>query len=62
MTQTKVLFSVVEDEKLVEFLSQFVCVYDSASPLYKNQTEKDNAWKEIAEYVERSGKQIYTII
>ncbi|KAK4887193.1 hypothetical protein RN001_003464 [Aquatica leii] len=52
--QAKILFSVAEDKKLVDKVSQFPCLYDLASPAYKNQTVKDNAWKEIAEYLERS--------
>ncbi|KAK4874347.1 hypothetical protein RN001_013707 [Aquatica leii] len=52
--QAKILFSVAEDEKLVDKVSQFPCLYDLASPVYKNQTVKDNTCKEIAEYLERS--------
>lgn len=48
---------VEEDEKLVEMVAKFPCIYDVASPVYKGQMVKDNAWKEIVEYVERSGKE-----
>lgn len=57
MSQPKVLFTVEEDEKLVEMVAKCPCIYDVASPVYKDQMVKDNAWKEIAEYVERSGKE-----
>jgi len=55
---SKVLFTVVEDEKLVEMVAKFNCLYDLSCTLYKNQTIKDNAWKEVAEQVKRSGKYI----
>lgn len=55
---SKILFSVIEDEKLVEMVAKFDCLYDLASPLYKNQLIKDNAWREIAEQINRSGKNI----
>ncbi|XP_022166411.1 uncharacterized protein LOC111030965 isoform X2 [Myzus persicae] len=51
---SKILFSVIEDEKLVEMVAKFDCLYDLASPLYKNQLIKDNAWREIAEQINRS--------
>ncbi|XP_069698200.1 transcription factor Adf-1-like [Periplaneta americana] len=54
MSEAKVLFTVLEDEKLVEVVSKFPCIFDVASPVYKDQTVKDIAWKEIAEFVERS--------
>lgn len=57
MNQTKVQFFGSEDEKLVNVMSNFSCIYDSESPMYKNHSVKDNAWMEIAEYVERSGKK-----
>lgn len=53
-----VLFTVVEDEKLVEMVAKFNCLYDLRCTLYKNQTIKDNAWNEVAEQVKRSGKNI----
>jgi len=55
---SKVLFTVVEDEKFVEMVAKFNCLYDLRCTLYKNQTTKDNAWKEVAEEVKRSGKNI----
>ncbi|KAL4091857.1 hypothetical protein QTP88_026472 [Uroleucon formosanum] len=51
---SKVLFTVIEDEKLVEMVAKFNCLYDLGCKLYKNQTIKDNAWKEVAEQVKRS--------
>lgn len=54
----KVLFTVIEDEKLVEMVAKFICLYDLDCKLYKNQTIKDNAWKEVAEQVKISGKNI----
>ncbi|XP_049838150.1 protein arginine N-methyltransferase 1 isoform X2 [Schistocerca gregaria] len=54
MSEGKVLFTVVEDEKLVEMVSKFSCIYDVSLPVYKDQTVKDNAWTERAEYVERT--------
>jgi len=54
----KVLFTVTEDEKLVEIVAKFNCLNDLGCKLYKNQTIKDNAWKEVAEQVKRSGKNI----
>lgn len=64
MAMSKVLFSVLEDEKLIEVVAKFSCLYDLASPVYKNQLIKDNAWKEVAEQVERSGKNkiIYKLL
>lgn len=64
MAMSKVLFSVLEDEKLVEVVAKFSCLYDLASPVYKNQLIKDNAWKEVAGQVERSGKNkiIYKLL
>lgn len=55
---SKIHFTAAEDEKLVEMVAKFDCLYDLTSPLYKNQVTKDNAWKEIAEHVERSSKNI----
>lgn len=63
MNQTSVQFLAAEDEKLVEVISSYSCIYDSESPKYKNQSVKDNAWVEIADYVERSGKkQLYRTV
>lgn len=56
MGEAKVLFTVVEDEKLVECVSKCPCIYDLSSAVYKDQQVKENAWKEIAEFVQRSGK------
>lgn len=50
----KVLFSVQEDVKLVEVISKYPCLYDVAT--FKDQNEKDSALKEVAKYVQRSGK------
>lgn len=52
----KVLFSCTEDENLVEVVSKFPCLFDLANPSYKNQLTKDNAWKEVAMFLGRSGK------
>ncbi|KAK9510151.1 hypothetical protein O3M35_004994 [Rhynocoris fuscipes] len=54
MSEAKVLFTVSEDEKLVQMVSKFPCIYDVYSLLYKAHSVKENAWKEIAEYVGRS--------
>jgi len=48
----------IEDEKLVEMVARFNCLYDLSCAIYSNQTVKDNAWKEVAEQVKRSGKNI----
>lgn len=53
----KEFFTVAEDEKLVEIVSKYPCLYDLSSPMYKDQTAKESAWKEIAELVERTGKK-----
>lgn len=53
---SKVLFSVLENENLVEVEAKFSCLYDLASPVYKNQLIKDNSWKEVAEQNEKSDK------
>lgn len=55
---SKVLFTVIEDEKLVEMVAKYNLLYDLGCSLYRNQTIKDNAWKEVAEQVKRSGKNI----
>jgi len=39
-------------------VAKFNCLYDLGCKLYKNQTIKDNAWKEVAEQVKRSDKNI----
>ncbi|GBL73060.1 hypothetical protein AVEN_128220-1 [Araneus ventricosus] len=49
-----VLFTSAEDERLVKLISQFPCVYDASSPLYKDLTVQDSAWSVIAEFVGRS--------
>lgn len=53
----KVLFSVLEDRKLVEQVSKHPHLYSLSSPMYKNQRKKDIAWEEIGDHVGRSGKQ-----
>ncbi|XP_044734314.1 transcription factor Adf-1-like [Chrysoperla carnea] len=51
---SKVIFSSVDDEKLVETVAKFPCIYDTSNKLYKNQVAKDNAWKEVAEHTKKS--------
>ena len=53
----KVLFTVSEDEILVDRVVKFPCLFDLACGTYKNQVIKDNAWKGVAEAVARSGKK-----
>lgn len=55
-SQEKINFSSPEDEKLIEAVAKHPSLYDLHCPLYKDQVVKDNAWKEVAESVGRSGK------
>lgn len=57
MSEAVDLFTVLEDEKLVEMVSKFPWVFHVASSIYKDQIVKDNAWKEIGEFVKNSGKK-----
>lgn len=50
----KVLFSVREDIKLVEVVKKYPCLYDVTT--FKDQFEKDAAFREVARYVNRSGE------
>ncbi|CAH1106944.1 unnamed protein product [Psylliodes chrysocephalus] len=51
---SKVLFTVTEDELLVELVAKHPALFDLAHSLYKDQVVKENAWKEIAEALSRS--------
>lgn len=54
----KVLFSVAEDEKLVELMSKYQCIYNSSAPEYKDHYIKEYAWNKISDAVQRSGNKI----
>lgn len=58
----KLLFSLAEDEKLIESVSKYPCLFDLGHSSCKNQTTKDNSWKEVAAYLKRTGKIILYII
>jgi hypothetical protein len=40
-----------EEMKLVEFVSNSKCLYDSSHKDYRDAVAKDNAWKEIASHM-----------
>lgn len=52
----KEFLTVAEDEKLVEFVSKYPCLFNLSSPIYVDQNVKKSAWKEILKLVERTGK------
>nr|CAD7577129.1 unnamed protein product [Timema californicum] len=56
MSDSKVWFTAMEDEKLVEIVAKHPSLYDLENPLYKDQVIKDNAWKEVADHLRRSAK------
>ncbi|KAF5299022.1 hypothetical protein FQR65_LT19541 [Abscondita terminalis] len=43
-----------EDEKLIEVVQLFRQVYDKGHPEFKNKRVKENAWRTIAEMLERT--------
>lgn len=53
---TKLHFSAEEDEKLTESVRKHPALYEMQHALYRDTRVKDNIWKGIAEYVERSGE------
>jgi hypothetical protein len=49
-----------EEMKLVEFVSNRKCLYDSSHKEYRDAVAKDNAWKEIASHMDgKSGEFMY---
>ena len=44
------------DETLIEAVREYPCLYNSRSPEFKVQLKKENAWKAVAEVLERSGE------
>lgn len=52
----KFLFSTLEDERLVEAVAQYSCLYDSSDKEFKSQQSRENAWSKIGARVGRNGK------
>lgn len=51
----KVIFTSEDDKMLVELVGCQPCLYDSKHALYKDQTVRKNAWKQISNKLNRPG-------
>ena len=52
----------MEDEKLIEAVREFLCLWRVSSPAYKDARAKENAWKEVAKVGTLGKKQLGGII
>lgn len=52
---SKVVFSSEEDKVLSELVGCHPCLYDLKHLLYKDQTIRDNVWKQIANELNKPG-------
>ena len=41
----------MNDEKIIEGVREFSCIWDTSSKSYKDQRARENAWKHIADTV-----------
>lgn len=56
------LFSIVEDEQLIECVQQYPVVFDLNIKGYKDQQVKSNVWKLIAKGLGKDGKYSLCIL
>lgn len=47
-----------ETFKMIELYEQFPCLWNYSSPIYKNVSLKNNAWKEIANAVGKTVEEV----
>lgn len=61
---SKITFSSEDDKTLAELVGYHPCLYDLKHTLYKDQTVRENVWKEISNEVNKPGiiKLYYYII
>ena len=50
-----------DDEKLIEAVRSFPCLWQTSSKSYKNMRVRENAWKEVAKQVSSKSSKINNI-
>ena len=45
-----------QDEQIIDLVQSYTCLYDIRSAEFKVPLKKENAWENIATYLERRGE------
>lgn len=61
-TYTRNVFTLEDEETLIDFVRERACLYNPRDKLYKNITARANCWKEIGEILRKTRKFFFTLL